>query len=258
MEELGISQEALAAAIGCTQSAISKILTGNSQKSRLLPLIANELSLNLYWLIGITDNKIDENEYNLNPTNRNFFDNNIKESQKIELSDQIDCKNFENDFADILLNSKSSADDNATAPNHSSGELGIVPIRELDLAHGVGDGITSPRITSHVRFFPTEWIRQYTDAHSDELVFAHGIGDAMAPTLLDDDTLLIDCSDRELGLGDQIWVFTYYNHGMVKRLRPAEHGLLHLLSDNPAVPDVIDSENSVQLLGRVVAYMRKM
>ena len=59
MEELGTSARSLAEDIGVSPGAISHILTGRSRDSRHLPKIATHLSVNLNWLLGLTDDKID-------------------------------------------------------------------------------------------------------------------------------------------------------------------------------------------------------
>lgn len=59
MEELQCKQDDLAIGVGATQGAISQILTGKSRNSRLLPKIADNLGVNLGWLLGVTDDKID-------------------------------------------------------------------------------------------------------------------------------------------------------------------------------------------------------
>lgn len=52
MANRGIDQEQLAKRVGCTQGAISQILLGNTQRSRFLPDIADELGVSLRWLRG--------------------------------------------------------------------------------------------------------------------------------------------------------------------------------------------------------------
>ncbi len=59
MKELRCTQSDLAVGVHATQGAISQILTGVSRDSRLLPKIAENLGVNLGWLIGTTDDKID-------------------------------------------------------------------------------------------------------------------------------------------------------------------------------------------------------
>lgn len=57
MNEAGVSQEDLAAAVGCTQGTISQILLGTTRNSRFLPRIAEHLGVSLPWLLGSADER---------------------------------------------------------------------------------------------------------------------------------------------------------------------------------------------------------
>lgn len=57
MDDRGVEQAEVAAAVGCTQGAISQILTGATQRSRFLPEIADFLRVPLRWLRGETDDR---------------------------------------------------------------------------------------------------------------------------------------------------------------------------------------------------------
>lgn len=137
-------------------------------------------------------------------------------------------------------------------------DLGLVPIKALDLAYGMGATYLDAPITEEVRYFPREWLRQFTKAPPEQLAWVQGVGDSMMPTLLDSDTLLLDLSRKSLTMSDQIWALAYCGLGMVKRLRPTPDGGLRLLSDNPAVPEETSHDGEVQLIGRVVAFTRKL
>jgi phage repressor protein C with HTH and peptisase S24 domain len=57
MADRGLDQPQLAAAVGCSQGAISQILTGSTQRSRFLPDIADHLRVSLKWLKGETEDR---------------------------------------------------------------------------------------------------------------------------------------------------------------------------------------------------------
>lgn len=137
-------------------------------------------------------------------------------------------------------------------------ELGLVAVRELDLTLGMGSTYLDVPVTETVRHFPREWLRLYTNAAPEHLVFAIGAGDSMEPTLRDSDMLLIDCSQQTLNMSDKIWAVTWSDCGAVKRLRPVPGGGVAVLSDNPNVPDAVAHDGELHLLGRVVAVIRKM
>lgn len=140
---------------------------------------------------------------------------------------------------------------------------GLVPVRQVDLAYGMGatfldtvaDEIAVEEVTE---FFPAQWLRQFTKAPASKLFFAQGVGDSMAPTLTPNDTIIIDTSVDRLTMADQIWAVTYCGLGMIKRLRPTKDGGVRIMSDNPHVPEEIAFDDEMHLVGRVVAVMRKI
>lgn len=136
-------------------------------------------------------------------------------------------------------------------------ELGLVPVREIDLTLGMGSTYLDVPVTETVRHFPREFLQLYTRAAPEHLVFAVGVGDSMEPTLRDSDMLLIDCSQQTLNMSDKIWAITWADCGAVKRLRPVPGGGVAVMSDNPNVSDAVAYDGELHILGRVVAVIRK-
>ena len=134
----------------------------------------------------------------------------------------------------------------------------VVEIRELDLTFGFGATYLDIPVTETMRPFGREFIRQHTRARPEELFFAQGIGDSMFPTLLDSDVLLIDTSQKVVNIAAKVWAVSYGGMGMVKRISPAKGGGVMLHSDNTAIPEQIAYDEELQVLGRLVAYFRKM
>lgn len=214
MDEIGVTQEQLADWLGVTQGAISLILTGKTQRSRLLPEIADKLGVELAWLRG-------EGE----------------ESTSIEISN--------------------SPHRNDTVENYSKSCSNLVLVREIDLSFGMGATYLDVPVTTQVREFNRDWLRQYTSANPDSLFFAQGVGDSMMPTLMNSDLLLIDSSQKNVNMADHIWAMSMHGAGMIKRLRPWKDGI-KVLSDNPSVPEEIAYDGELHLIGRVVAIVRKI
>lgn len=134
-----------------------------------------------------------------------------------------------------------------------------VAIREIDMSYGLGaTNVEDVPITEMVRYFPTDWLRQFTSAAPDQLFFAHGTGDSMMPTILDGDIILVDTTQDTPRQADRIWVLAWGGMGMVKRLRGRPDGGISILSDNPAVPPEIAYDGEIHIVGRVVAVVRKM
>jgi phage repressor protein C with HTH and peptisase S24 domain len=134
----------------------------------------------------------------------------------------------------------------------------LVPVREIDLSYGMGATYLDVPITEEVHHFPRAWLRRYTRSSPDKLFFAQGIGDSMEPTLHDSDLLLIDTDQRQLTSADRIWVLTYADCGMIKRLRPVPGGGVEVWSDKKEVSPFTAYDGEIEIIGRVVAVQRKL
>ena len=160
-----------------------------------------------------------------------------------------------------LLGETDDPDENYVAlPSISevSDQLNLAAVREIDLKYGMGSTDLEVPVTTTIRHFSREWLRQYTDAPPEYLYFAQGLGDSMFPTIWDSDLLLIDTSEKSVRLSDKIWAIAYGHAGMVKRLRPMPDGSVKILSDNPSVPQELAYDGEVHVLGRVVGIVRKI
>ncbi len=133
-----------------------------------------------------------------------------------------------------------------------------VAVREIDLSFGMGATYLDVPITEEVHHFPRAWLRRYTRSAPDKLFFAQGIGDSMEPTLHDSDLLLIDTAQRQLTSADRIWVVTYAECGMIKRLRPVPGGGVEVWSDKKEVSPFTAYDGELEIIGRVVAVQRKL
>lgn len=256
IEELQWTQQDLADEIGATQGAISQIAQGTSRNSRLLPKIAHALSVNYAWLAGLTDEKIDMLDADGEPIT-------------------------EDDLAAIMAGTSGKtllrppSTDNETNEGRSNYNAGgearpftavrqpsppsSVDIHELDLAFGMGGGtyLDLP-VKSTTHSFSRAWLRNFTDSPFEKLLFARGMGDSMMPTILDADIVLIDTAQQSPRMNDQIWALQMHGLGMIKRLRAGPEGSMKILSDNPSVPDEVAYDGEMQVIGRVVAAVRKL
>lgn len=123
----------------------------------------------------------------------------------------------------------------------------------LPLAQGAqlpkSGGVTRSR-------FPAAWVRAFSEAHPDQLAFVHRVGDAMTPTIHDQDRVLIDTSQRVPVVADQIWVVACNGLLAIRRLRPLPGGM-QLVADNPAIEAREVTAGEVEVLGRIVAVTRR-
>jgi phage repressor protein C with HTH and peptisase S24 domain len=109
--------------------------------------------------------------------------------------------------------------------------------------------------------FNLGFIRAITQATTDQLVIMAGHGESMEPTLLRNDLLLIDTSQRLPLASDLIWAFHYAGGGMIKRLRRTREksrDRFLIISDNPALPNQSADPDDVHIIGKLIWIGRKM
>lgn len=133
-----------------------------------------------------------------------------------------------------------------------------VEISQIDLRYGLGGTFVDGPVADHKRQFSRAWLRQFSHAAPEYLVWALGDGDSMEPTIRDGEVMLIDRSRDTLNMRDSIWACAVGNVGMVKRLRPLPDGTVLIMSDNKSVPDDTAVHDELHLVGRVVAVVRRL
>lgn len=102
--------------------------------------------------------------------------------------------------------------------------------------------------------FHAGWVGELTSEHSDALGMLRVEGDAMLPTLVPGDQLMIDTRDSGGRLRDGLYALRLDGALMVKRLgiNPATMKVT-VASDNPAYPDWIGCDVAqLTIVGRVV------
>lgn len=205
MTAKSVDQPQLAAAVGCSQGAISQILTGMTHRSRFLPDIAEYLDVPLKWLKGETDDM-------------------------------------------GALPGRPTAEEMAE-------ELELVPVAFVDQTYGMGASFAGDRVEVDVIHFPRRWLEQLTLTAPAHLAWAHGKGDSMAPTINDNDMVLIDRSERRVEDQDLIWAFTIGEMAMIKRLR-IRGETVTILSDNKDVPDDTAHADEIYIVGRITRVVK--
>lgn len=138
-------------------------------------------------------------------------------------------------------------------------ELGLVPVKEVNLALGMGGGyLDASDMEEVVRYFPQHWLRQFTDAPPEKLVFARPRGDSMKPTIDDGDILLIDLRQNRINDQDRIWAIAVADIGMIKRIWANPDGSYKIKSDNPNVDPETAVDGEMFVLGQVVGRLGKL
>ena len=145
------------------------------------------------------------------------------------------------------------------SPTALAEQLDAVLLPEVEVSFSMGGGsvIEDWPVVRQVPF-SRSWLRNLTSSATSDLVVSRGEGDSMVPTILDQDLVLIDLSQRTPRQNDRIWAMSYGGLGMIKRLRQLPDGSLQINSDNPAVTPIHAVDGEVHIVGRVCGVVRKI
>lgn len=135
---------------------------------------------------------------------------------------------------------------------------GLVAVKEIDLTLGAGGSyLDDGAVLETTRWFPRDWLREFTDASAEMLVFARIRGDSMKPTLLDGAIGIIDLRRKRINEQDEVWAIAVADIGMVKRIWANPDGSYKIKSDNPNVGPETAHDDEMFVIGRVVASIGK-
>ena len=238
MTELAMGQAALAAGAGMTPSAISLILSGKTNTTRQFAALAQALHVNMAWLLGDTEQQINMTALDGSPITEAA----LPELLKIE------------DFVRQRAAHVPTSDDECLKVEI---EADMVALREIDLPQQTRVIHHGLPVKARHRFFSRDLLNNYSRADAHYLMVVQDIGDAMQPTVIGSDMLLIDTSRQSLDVSDKLWVYSYAGTCMVTRLRPIPNGV-RLITDNPNLPDDTAQADDLQIMGLVVGLIRKL
>lgn len=146
---------------------------------------------------------------------------------------------------------------NQSPPPIAEDGLDLVKVDEIDLAYGLGGTFSDVPVETQSLHFPRTWLESITKTPPALLTFARGRGDSMMPTLMDNDIVLIDRSQRTVREQDAVWALTVGDIAMIKRLR-VRGERVSILSDNDRVPPGEAHPDEINIVGRVVFIGRRL
>jgi phage repressor protein C with HTH and peptisase S24 domain len=132
------------------------------------------------------------------------------------------------------------------------GEFALIPGYNVEVAAGVGTFPGGEESTRKLAF-RHKWLR-YRNLKPENLVLVFAKGDSMEPTINDNNTLMIDTSNREL-IDGHIYVIRTDGHLIVKRIQKLWNKGILLLSDNKEYREQQIEPNEaddLEVIGKVV------
>lgn len=215
------SQSALARELGISQPTIGRLISGDTRETGKIIELARALQTTPEYLIGETDD--------------------------------------DGPGARVVVTGTSDMRSGYRAEPAAEVRSDTVELAEFNVSYGMGGSyIHDADVRSRLRTFSRAWIRQFSDSPFDHLFWATSNGISMMPAILDHDILLIDTMQKTPRMWDQFWAIDMHGMGMIKALRPAKDGAMRILSINPDWPEEIAHDGEMNVIGRVVAIVRKV
>ncbi len=145
------------------------------------------------------------------------------------------------------------------SPDELADRLDAVMLPEVQVGFSMGGGaeLDDWPVIRMVPFSQS-WLRGFTTSPPSELMVARGDGDSMMPTILDQDLVIIDRSQKQIRQQDRIWALSYGGLGMIKRVRMLPDGAMQINSDNPTVTPITAVDDEAFTVGRVVGIVRRI
>ena len=135
--------------------------------------------------------------------------------------------------------------------------LDIVQVTQIDLEYGMGATFLEHHANTKQISVSREWLQLFTKAKPENIFICRARGNSNQPDMQDGDMLICNAAARTPRMADEYWVLTYYELGMIKRLRKSEHGW-RIISGNPNVPEELAVDGEMSIIGRVEAVIRRM
>lgn len=137
----------------------------------------------------------------------------------------------------------------------------FVEVPEYDVRLSAGGGFIVDEETTRRRWPMSRWLLQdYLNVPLDRVTMQEVIGDSMSPTLESGDFVLIDLTDKRLGLPGvfAVWDGDALVCKRLERVPGTDPAQVKLKSDNPLHSEYIVPADRVNIVGRVRWFTRRM
>jgi len=131
-------------------------------------------------------------------------------------------------------------------------EFALIPGYNVQVAAGHG-AIAGDEAPTRELAFRRKWLR-FRGFNENDLALVFARGDSMEPTISDNETVMVDTSEKKLRDG-HIYVIRNGDHLLVKRIQTLWNDGVQLLSDNKEYPpqEISSSDlGGLEVIGKVV------
>ncbi len=131
-------------------------------------------------------------------------------------------------------------------------EFALVPVYDVTVSAGHGATVDQEQIETQIAF-RKDWLAQ-EGLQAGGLAAVRAVGDSMEPTIRPGALLLIDTTQRQIGI-DDVYVLRLDDHLLAKRLQRLIDGSVRVSSDNKAYIDQTVRKEDVSrldIIGKVI------
>jgi len=207
-------------AAGLTQKGLAKLLGVSDQQVSLLE--RGERRLSTYWMERIAPH------LNVQP-HEIIIDTGLSETNS---------------------NFQYPPNANGLTDNQSLSQHIDINIYDVQVSAGGGQWMQDDAFVIGQLAFRRDWLKKQTRAPIDQLAIIKVNGDSMEPTLSDEDTVLVDMTQKHPVTGN---LYIIWDEGAlyVKRLQ-VQGGQVVLISDNPMYAPYTLTSGTTEIVGRVI------
>ena len=134
------------------------------------------------------------------------------------------------------------------APGAEARDYVYLPRNSVRTAAGRGT-VQSRQIVDYLAL-NSEWLRRRLSVDPKHLMLLEAVGDAMSPTIEENDLVLVDLRDPRFH-HDGIYVLRAGSELAVRRIQRRPDGKLIIRNDNPAYEPAVVAPDSINLIGHV-------
>lgn len=132
----------------------------------------------------------------------------------------------------------------------------MVDVYDVQASAGGGAVVDSEYVVARLSF-PPDFLSRLMRTPARHLAIISVKGESMAPTLQDDDLVMLDTTKTSLDW-DGLFVLRWGDALHVKRVGRSAGGAVRIISDNPAYPPIEIPRAEVEVIGRVIWMGKKV
>lgn len=154
---------------------------------------------------------------------------------------------------DLIPRDQAVHAENYSSQKEDESSFDFIPMVEAELSAGGGAFVQSEDVKGYYAF-RKDWLRRVASGPKD-MVLMRVIGDSMAPTIQENDTVMVDTGRKQIREGC-IYAIRFDHTIMIKRLSFRPGGKVQIISDNREYQPYEADIKDINIIGQVIFFSR--